>query len=344
MYQIPIDQSIISSLKFIFDFTLFFILGPGVILLLIYRLLLRGALRRFFLYETKDSFVHRMDPRVKIFWGFTVTLLGAILDDIYFMFFLFLWVIVMWILAKPSRDKLLTTIVLLLPIPINATFYQGIRYGYDWWSGKFIFPVRILYEMHPALDYVIGGHFLTAEGMYYGAFQSLRILIAAGSGLLIAVSTPPNSLLLGLTNFIKWGKHRFGVPYILSFAIVIGIRLIPTMFEDANTVINAARVRGLTMNITRSRNPVTLLRSIGRAIRYFTYMVVPLILSSLRRGSNMAIAADLRAFRAKPNRTYLIERKMSRSDWIYLIISIAIFIFGWYYAYIGFVATPGIIL
>ena len=331
-------------LKFMFDFTLFFVLGPGIILLLIFRLVIRGALRRFFLYEARDSFFHRLDPRVKIFWAFTVTLLGAILDDIIFMLALFIWVAIMWVTAKPSMDKATTMLILLLPIPVNAIFYQGIRYGYDWWRGEFIYTVTPVYEMHPAMDYILGGHILTVEGMYYGAFQSLRVLIAAASGLLIAVSTAPNSLLLGLTNFIKYGERRFGVPYVLSFAIVIGIRLIPTMFEDANLVINAARVRGLTMSITRSRNPITVARSLGRAIRYFTMMVVPLILSSLRRGSNMAIAADLRAFRAKPKRTYLIERRMTIRDWIFLAISIAVFIYGWYYAYIGFAATPGIIL
>ncbi len=335
---------IFSLLKFVFDFIVFFVLGPGVVLLFIYRLLIRGGLRRFFLYEKKDSFFHRLDPRVKIFWAMTVTVLGAILDDLYVMLALFLWVVVMWLTAKPTRDKLITTIILLLPIPINAIFYQGIRYGYDWWERKFIFTVTPVYEMHPFMDYILGGHVLTLEGMYYGAFQSLRVLIAAGSGLLLAVSTAPNALLLGLTNFVKVGKYRIGVPYVLSFSIVIGIRLIPTMLEDANIVINAARVRGLTIATFRGRNPAKALKAFVRTARYFMYMVVPLIVSSLRKGSNMAIAADLRAFRAKPNRTYLIERKMSLRDWVFFIVSMAVFIAGWWYAYLGAAATPGIII
>lgn len=335
---------LLDTLKFLFDFTVFFILGPGVIILLIYRLILRGALRRFFLYEERDSFFHKLDPRVKIFWTFTVTLLASILDDLLILSLLFLWVVLMWIAAKPPRDKLITMLVLLLPIPINSIFYQGIRYGYDWWSRSFIYDVTPIYEMHPGLDYILGGHILTLEGMYYGAFQSLRILVAAGSGLLLAISTAPNALLLGLTNFIKRGDFRIGVPYILSFAVVIGIRLIPSLFEDANTIINAAKVRGLSMSPPRSRDPRELLKALRNAIKVFRHMTVPLILSSLRRGSNMAIAADLRAFRAKPNRTYLIERRLNARDWAYLIVTAAVFILGWYLAYIGFVATPGIIL
>jgi len=57
----------------------------------------------------------------------------------------------------------------------------------------------------------------------------------------------------------------------------------------------------------------------------------------------MAIAADLRAFRAKPYRTYLIERKMSKLDLIYTAIVLIIFIWGWIYAYLGGAATPGFI-
>lgn len=337
-------DTFIDIAKFIFDFTIFFVIGPGIIILLIYRLLLRGALRRFFLYEDNNSFFHRLDPRVKIFWTFTVTLLASILDDLLTLLALFIWVVIMWGTAKPNRDKLATVTVLLLPIPLNSIFYQGIRYGYDWWSQTFIYDVTPIYEMHPALDYILGGHILTIEGMYYGAFQSLRILVAAGSGLLLATSTAPNALLLGLTNFIKRRSFRIGVPYVISFAVVIGIRLIPTMFEDANIIINAAKVRGLSIKVPRSRNPSELLKALRNAIKVFRHMTVPLILSSLRRGSNISIAADLRAFRAKPNRTYLIESRLSVVDWIYLLITIAVFIFGWYLAYIGFAATPGIIL
>lgn len=336
--------ALFDALKFAFDFTLFFILGPGVLVYMVYKLVIRGQLRRFFLYEKTDSFFHKLDPRAKVLWSITLTTLAAILEDFWVLLGLFIWSVIMWISAKPPREKLETAFILMLPVPINAIFYQGVRFGYDFWSQQFIFPVTPIYVMHPALDYILGGHILTLEGMYYGAFQSLRVLVAISTGLLLAVSTAPNALLLGLTNFIKIGKRRIGLPYVLSFAVVIGIRLIPTMFEDANIVINAARVRGLTLQITRSRNPVKLLKAFGRATRYFLYMAVPLIISSLRKGSNMAIAADLRAFRAKPNRTYLIERKFNRVDWAFTLITLIVWTLGWIYAYLGAAATPGFII
>ena len=46
----------------------------------------------------------------------------------------------------------------------------------------------------------------------------------------------------------------------LSFAVVIGIRLIPTMLEDANTIINVARVRELSLYRFKGRNLIKLLR------------------------------------------------------------------------------------
>ncbi|RLE91441.1 MAG: hypothetical protein DRJ55_05650 [Thermoprotei archaeon] len=337
--------ALFDVLKFLFDFTLFFLLGPGVLIYMMYRLILRGQLRRFFIYEKKDSFFHRLDPRAKLIWATTVAVLGALLEDPISLGLIFLWIIIMWISAKPPREKLITAFVLLLPVPVNAVFFQGIRFGYDWWSRSFIYPVTPVYVMHPALDYILGGHVLTVEGMIYGATQSLRVIIAMGSALLLAVSTAPNALLLGLTNFIKVGKSRIGLPYIISFAVVIGIRLIPTMFEDANIVINAARVRGLTLQVTRSRNPVKVLKSLAKAMRVFLYMAVPLIISSLRRGSNMSIAADLRAFRAKPYRTYLIERKMSRTDLTFTAFCLAVLLLGLYYAFVlGGVALPGLVL
>ena len=338
-------QLIFSILKFIFDFTIFFVLGPGIIIVFLYKLIIRGGLRRFFLYERKDSFFHRLDPRAKVLWATTVTMLGAILGDIRALILLFIWVIIMWIAAKPTKEKLTIAIILMLPVPFNAILYQGILYGYDWWNKKFIIPsLHYVYVMHPAMDYIIGGHIITFEGMYYGAFQSLRVLIAVGSGLLLAVATAPNSLLLGLTNFIKVKNKRIGVPYIISFALVVGIRLIPTMFEDANTIINAARIRGLTLKRFKSRNPVKALKAFFDSTKYFLYMTIPLIVSSLRRGNNLAIAADLRAFRAKPNRTYLIEREMNKEDFIFTIITTVVLILGWVYAFYGGVAMPGFVM
>lgn len=340
----PLFADIFSVLKFLLDFTLFFILGPGILIYAFYKVIVRGSLRRFFLYEKRDSIVHQLDPRAKILWAITLTTLAAILEDIYVLAALFLWSVIMWILAKPPKEKLITAFVLLLPIPVNAIFYQGIRYGYDFWHHSFIYPVTPVYVMHPALDYILGGHIITFEGMWYGAFQSLRILVAASTGLLLAVTTAPNALLLGLSDFVRIKDRHIGLPYVLSFAVVIGIRLIPTMFEDANIVFNAARVRGLTLQVVKSRNPVKVAKALGRATRYFLYMIVPLIVSSLRRGSNMAIAADLRAFRAKPYRTYLIERKFNKLDWAFTVITLVVLILGWVYAYMGGAATPGFIL
>ncbi|RLI12227.1 hypothetical protein DRO33_02910 [Candidatus Bathyarchaeota archaeon] len=345
MREMIIPAFLLDVLKFLFDFTLFFLLGPGVLIYMMYRLILRGQLRRFFIYEKKDSFFHRLDPRAKLVWAMTVAVLGALLEDIVSLTLIFAWIVIMWLTAKPPREKLITAFVLILPVPVNAIFFQGIRYCYDWWSQSFICPVTSVYEMHPALDYILGGHVLTVQGMLYGATQSLRVIIAMSSALLLAVSTAPNALLLGLTNFIKIGKERIGLPYVISFAVVIGIRLIPTMFEDANIVINAARVRGLTMQVTRSRNPIKVARSLVKAARYFIYMTVPLIISSLRRGSNMAIAADLRAFRAKPYRTYLIERRMNRADIAFTLLSLGVLAAGLYYAFVlGAIALPGLVI
>ena len=334
-----------GMIKFIVDFIIFFMLGPGILILLIYRLILKGALRRFFLYERKDSFFHRLDPRAKIFWTFMVAFLASILEPrspvgLAFMLILLAWIVLMWYESKPTRDKALTALILLIPIPINSVFYQSIVYG------KLLAhqgtATTVVYTLHPWFHWIFGYNKITVEGALYGLYQSLRVLIGSASGLLLAVATPPNALLLGLTSFIRYKDKRFGLPYILSFATVIAIRLIPTIFEDASTIITAQRARGLVLSYKGSRfDVIGAVKHVARVIKYLTLVFVPLVITSLRRGLNLAIAADLRAFRAKPNRTYLIERKFKRSDWIFTIITLAFLLTGIILAYLGLTAPPG---
>ncbi len=327
--------------KFIFDFVMFVSLGPGVLLVFVRRLVLRGSLERFFIYEKRSGFFYNLDPRAKIFFSFAITFLGSSLGSPLLLLALFGWSVLMWAFAHPSRDKALTAFVFLLPIMVTGPLYQSMFYQWNWNEKTFFIPVTVVYTLHPAMNYIIGGYIITVEGFQYGAFQALRVLIASSSGLLIAATTAPNALLLGLTNFVKIRKIRIGLPYILSFALVTAIRIVPSIFEDASTVINAQKARGLVLAARRTRNPVLVLRGIARIMRSIASILTPVVISSLRRGGNLATAADIRAFRATPNRTYLIERNFSKTDWAFFLFTLAILIAGSYWAATGHAAYGG---
>jgi energy-coupling factor transport system permease protein len=102
------------------------------------------------------------------------------------------------------------------------------------------------------------------------------------------------------------------VPYEFNFAFITAIRFVPVLADEAQSIMDAQRSRGLELDkgnfLTRVRNYIPIL--------------LPLIINSIRRSLELAEAMESRAFGATANRTNLYELKMEKDDKLMLITSI----------------------
>jgi len=94
------------------------------------------------------------------------------------------------------------------------------------------------------------------------------------------------------------------VPYSISFTFTTAVRLVPTMAVDAQTVVDAQRSRGLELD---KGNFV-------KRVKNYIPILIPLIISAIRRSVELAEALESRAFGASENRTAYVTLKMRPVD------------------------------
>jgi energy-coupling factor transport system permease protein len=106
--------------------------------------------------------------------------------------------------------------------------------------------------------------------------------------------------------------EKIHAPYAIAFTFTTAVRLVPTMAIDAQTVVDAQRSRGLELDkgnfIKRVRNYVPIL--------------IPLIISAIRRSVELAEALEARGFGATEKRTSIATLKMHFGDYVVIALTV----------------------
>ena len=106
--------------------------------------------------------------------------------------------------------------------------------------------------------------------------------------------------------------EQIHVPYSISFTFTTAVRLVPTMAVDAQTVVDAQRSRGLELDKG----------NFMKRIRNYIPILIPLIISAIRRSVELAEALESRAFGATDKRTAIVTLKMRLPDYLIIIATI----------------------
>lgn len=234
-----------------------------------------------------DSPLHRMDPRVK----FIMTMIIFTLSIVFF-------------------DLIPLMVIFTLQIPI-------VIYGRIWreWlkslKGGAVLAV-IIFTTNLLSFYFFQGMHLTGGMVEYSLSLTMRFLSLITSFSLFFLTTSPDRLSLAL--------EKAKIPFEFNFAFITAIRFVPVLADEAQTIMDAQRSRGLELDKGNF-----LLR-----IRKYIPILLPLIINSIRRSLELAEAMESRAFGATKNRTNLYELKMARSDYLVLIIIIGALIVALY--------------
>ncbi len=179
-----------------------------------------------FLYLERESPVHRLDPRTKIF-----LLLGSFVAAALFSqpgpLSALLGVLLLYGAAGKALGNLRRIWFLLVSIAIiSAVSWSVFTRGFTplFWR-------------------------VTWEGLRYGIGAAIKIDSMIISGLIFLSTTRTEEMVLGLI--------RLRVPYQAAFAFSLAIRMVPTIIGTAVTVTEAQRSRGLDLE---SGGPLARLR------------------------------------------------------------------------------------
>ena len=104
------------------------------------------------------------------------------------------------------------------------------------------------------------------------------------------------------------------MPYEFSFAFTTAVRFVPVLAEEAQTIMDAQKARGLELEKG----------NFMKRIRNYVPVLIPLIVSAIRRSLELAEAMESRAWGATKERTNLYALKLHRGDFALLALTIGV--------------------
>lgn len=147
---------------------------------------------------------------------------------------------------------------------------------------------------------------ITGSTLMYSLAMTVRFLALLSSFSIFFMTTSPDDLGLAL--------EQAHVPYTLCFTFTTAVRLVPTMAVDAQTVVDAQRSRGLELDKG----------NLLKRVRNYIPILIPLIVSAIRRSVELAEALESRGFGTSVKRESMVVLKMKRSDYLVVLVAFAI--------------------
>jgi energy-coupling factor transport system permease protein len=231
--------------------------------------------------------IHNLDPRIKFAYVCAVFVAAILFGEILPLIALFLMSIPFVLLAGVQKEWLRSL--------RGAAFLAA-----------FIFLVNI------ASNFFTSGYVLTAVAVESSAAMTLRFVVLVESFSVFFLTTSPDHLGLAL--------EQTRVPYEFAFAFTTAVRFVPVLAEEAQTIMDAQKARGLELEKG----------GFLKRIRNYVPVLIPLIVSAIRRSLELAEAMESRAWGATKKRTNLYALKLHRGDFALLAITIGVLVVAIY--------------
>ena len=239
-------------------------------------------------YIPGDSFVHKLDPRLKILISLLFIVDLFLVNN--FIGYLF---VVTFILAT----------ILIADLPFKY-IYKGLK------------PILALLVITGLLNvFMTSGKELVfqwgfisiyKEGLETAGLMIVRLMLLIMGTSILTLTTSPIELTDGIEKLLSPFK-RIGVPaHELAMMMTIALRFIPTLMDETDKIMKAQMARGADFEsgnlISRAKSLIPIL--------------VPLFISSFRRADELAMAMESRCYKGGEGRTRMKQLKIIREDYI----------------------------
>lgn len=248
-------------------------------------------------YYPGDSFVHRMDSRVKILLNI-LYLVGIFFIKSYFGYAIILAFLLVAILASnvPVKSVLKSIkgilFLVLFTAVINVFFYQGET---------------------PVLT--IGKLVIYAEGLIFASQMVLRLLLLVTGASVLTLTTTPVDLTHAIESLLKplsWVKFPV---HELALIMSLALSFIPTLIDETDRIIRAQKARGADFDTG----------NLFQRAKAFVPILIPLLVSSFRRADELALAMNSRCYEGATVRTKMRKLTMSWRDLVGTLVTLIFF-------------------
>ncbi len=222
--------------------------------------------------------IHSLDPRVKFIYVLAIFVAAIIFWELIPLLVLFLLQVPFVLLARVQREWLRSM--------------KGAA-----------FLALIIFFTNIIAKFFSEGNVFTLSSFENAVALTLRFVVLIESLSVLFITTSPDHLGLAL--------EQTHVPYEFVFAFTTAVRFVPVLAEEAQTIMDAQKARGLELERG----------NFLKRIRNYIPILIPLIVSAIRRSLELAEAMESRAWGATKKRTNLYLLRFHRGDIAMIVIA-----------------------
>lgn len=247
-------------------------------------------------YFDTASVLHKLDPRTKLLILVLMIVFLFIAGNYFSLVLLLLFTFLVLFLSKVPVKMYLKNIravlfIVVFTAIINLFYAGGGKVLFSYW--KFT---------------------ITTGSVSRAIFLSIRIVLLILLSSALTYTTTPNDLTDALENIFS--PLRFiglgSAVHTISMMMTIALRFIPTLVEETEKIMNAQKARGADLENGKLKDRITALIPI----------LVPLLISSIRRAYDLADAMECRCYNGGVGRVKYKTLRFKINDLFASLISI----------------------
>ena len=249
-------------------------------------------------YYENDSFVHKLDPRTKM---------------------LLLIAVIVFIFVSQNAVALSLVALLIL----FSVLFSKVPLKMYLKNLKAVFPI-IIFTMIINLFYNASGDVLvsfwklsiTTGSLYRAFYMAARILLLIIASAELTYTTTPNDLTDAIEKLLSPLKFigLKNAVHTLAMMMTIALRFIPTLIEETQKIMNAQKARGADLENGKLIDRIKALIPI----------LIPLLISSVRRAYELAEAMECRCYNGGEGRQRMKQLKYHSNDFIAFAVVVVV--------------------
>ena len=244
-----------------------------------------------------DSFLHKLDPRVKVVLTVLYIVCSFLCKNILSFGVLLFSALLLILLGRvPLRIVLRglrpVLVILTFTAILNIFWTQGEQALVSW---RFI-------QIYP-------------EGIYAAVFIIVRIAaMIVGTGMLLTYTTTPIALTDALEDLLSPLKKLRVPVHEFAMMMTIALRFIPLLMEETEKIMTAQKARGADFSTG----------SLIQRAKALIPVLIPLFVSAFNRAGDLATAMECRCYHGGDGRTRMHVLRARVRDFIPLAVMIAL--------------------
>lgn len=246
-------------------------------------------------YFPLNSVIHRLDPRVKLFYTFVFIIMIVVANNFVSLGFCVAGALIVTFVSKVPLKTVIKGLKPIIFIIVITSLLQ-IIYVKTGVTLVSFWKIRI-----------------TSGGVLEAVFLTFRISFLIVMSTMLTYTTSPTSMTNGLDRAFA-PLTKLGIDFnIITMIMTIALRFIPTLIDEVDKIISAQKSRGANFETG----------SIFKRAKMLIPLFVPLLFNATRRAYELAYAMTCRCYNGGKGKTTMNALKYKGGDWLVTVLTLA---------------------